>query len=164
VSAPTVTCQVEDYSTFMREAAPLLQEQYDELAQHKEHVPLDPDWAHYQQREAQDQLLVVTARESGRMVGYFVGFVAPALHYRTLLTLTMDLFWLEPAMRAIDSLDRIEADMLAKELFDTVILEAKRRGVKRPYFGSKVVKDAHVLFESLGLVEVERYYSGWWGE
>lgn len=164
IGGALITCQVEDWATFIREAQPLLTQQWEELAQHKDKAPLDPDFSIYVEREKRDELLVVTARENGIMVGYFLGFIAPALHYKTVLTLTMDIFWLEPSVRAIDSLDRMEAEMLGKELFDTVVLEAKRRGVKRPYFGTKVHKDAHVLFESLGLVEVERYYSGWWGE
>ena len=37
------------------------------------------------------------------------------------------------------------------------------RGVQRVFYGSKFHKDASVLFEYLGLKEVERYYSAWWG-
>lgn len=164
MNAPLITCQVEAFAPFLQEVQGLLPRHYEELALNRDKVPLDPNFEEYLRRDAEDQVLTVTAREAGRLCGYFVGFVAPGLHYRTCLTLTMDLFWLEPAVRAADSLELIEADMLARQLFDVVIAEAKRRGVQRPFFGSKVMKDAAVLFESLGLVEVERYYSGWWGE
>lgn len=159
-----ITCQVEDAGPFMKEVRPLLPLHYAELAANQDKVPLDPQWDVYEERHRRGEILLVTAREGGALIGYFVGFVCPALHYRTCLTLTMDIFWLEPLARAQDSLDRVEADMVCTDLFAVVKQEAIRRGVKRPFFGSKSFKDAHVLFESLGMHEAERYFSAWWGE
>lgn len=159
-----ITCQVEPFVPFLEEVKPLLQKHYEEIALNQDKVPLDPQYDIYLARAARDEILLVTVREAGALVGYFVGFVTPALHYRTCLTLQMDIFWLEPLVRAHDSLDRIEADMVAADLFTTVKKEAIRRGVKRPFFGSKSFKDAHVLFESMGMHETERYFSAWWGE
>ena len=96
-----------------------------------------------------------TNREAGKLVGYFVGFVAPGLHYETCLTLTMDIFYVHPDhRRGIGGL----------KLFRAVEKEAKRRGVQRMLVGSKCHADASTLFERLGYTEVERYYSMWLGD
>jgi GNAT superfamily N-acetyltransferase len=44
-------------------------------------------------------MMLVTLREDGEIVGYFIGFVAPGLHYKTCLTLTMDIFYVLPEHR-----------------------------------------------------------------
>lgn len=159
-----ITAQVEDFGRFIGEVAPMLPEHYEALALNKDKVPLDPNYPLYLERDARGEVLCVTVREDGRLIGYFVGFVAPGMHYQTCLTLTMDLFWLEPAARAVDSLEKLESDMVAADLFAVVHAEAKRRGVRRTFFGSKVHADASRVFESMGLVEVERYWSGWLGD
>ena len=96
-------------------------------------------------------------------MGYFVGFIAPGLHYSTCLTLQMDIFWLHPDLRDGDSLSRVEGEMVSEDLFRTVQREAARRGVQRMFVGSKLHKDASALFERLGYIEVERYFSTWLG-
>jgi len=98
--------------------------------------------------------MAVTVREDGKLCGYFVGFVAPGLHYKTCLTLTMDIFWIHPDHRGAGA---------GFALFRTVEAEAKRRGVQRMLVGSKLHKDASWLFERLGYEEVERYYATWLG-
>jgi hypothetical protein len=127
-------------------------------------APLDPQYPVYLQREALGQVLLVVMREAGKVVAYFVGFVMPGLHYQQTLTLQMDIFWLHPDYRDGDSLEQLEAHMLALELFQAVRDEAKRRGVLRWFLGSKLHKDASRVFEELGMIEVERYYSQWLGD
>lgn len=135
-----------------------------ELALDQDKVPLDPQYDIYFQRENLGEVLLVVLRERGKVVAYFVGFIAPGLHYRTCLTLTMDIFWLHPEYRAEDSLSALESHMVATQLFETVRDEAKRRGVKRWFAGSKLHKDASRVFEELGMIEVERYFSQWIGD
>jgi len=137
---------------------------WDELALNKDKVPLDPNYDIYLARDALGEVLLVTARERGLIVAYFVGFIAPALHYQSCITLTMDIFWLHPDIRDGDSLTGVERDMACELLFECVKREAVRRGVQRVFYGSKVHKDASAMFERMGMVEVERYYSAWWGE
>lgn len=134
-----------------------------ELALNQDQVPLDPEMSIYHAREAAGELLVVTIRENGALQGYFLGFIAPGLHYRTCLTLTMDLFWLHPSLRDEDSLGAVERELACDVLFAEVKREAQRRGVKRAFYGSKVHRDASQMFERMGMTEVERYYSVFWG-
>lgn len=160
-----ITCQVESLTDRLEELKPLFVPHWEELALNKDKVPLDPQYDIYLARDALGEVLFVTVRENGKLLGYFIGFIAPGLHYKTCLTLTMDIFWLHPSLRdAEDSLDFIEKEMICMDLFELVKKEAMRRGVKRAYYGSKSHKDASVLFEKLGMGEVERYHSAWWGD
>lgn len=159
----TVTSHVERLVHCLEELKPLFEPHWAELALDQDKVPLDPQYDNYLTRDALGEVLCVTLRDEGRIVAYFVGFVAPGMHYRTCLTLTMDIFWLHPDYRAPDSLDRVEREMLCLQLFGAVEKEGRRRGIKRVFYGSKLSAEAGELFRELGLREVERYYSGWWG-
>lgn len=126
-----------------------------ELALNQDKVPLDPQYEVYLERENRGEVLFIAARCAGQIVGYFVGFVAPGLHYKTCLTLTMDIFWIAPEARQQGA---------GFHLFKAVEREAKQRGVQRMFVGSKLHKDASWLFEKLRYEEVERYYSHWLGD
>lgn len=150
-----ITVQVEPFPAFLDEVKPLLPRHWEELALHKDRVPLDPQYETYLERDRAGAVLVMTVREDALLVGYFVGFVTPGLHYQTCLTLTMDIFWVAPEARGAG---------VGYDLFREVEKEARRRGVQRMFVGSKLHKDASWLFERLGYEEVERYYSQWLGD
>lgn len=150
-----ITAQIEPWREFIVEAQPMLPLHWEELALNKDKVPLDPMYEVYDAKDDQGQVLVVTLRQDGVMKGYFIGFVGPSLHYRTCLTLTMDIFWLHPDVRG---------GLAGVKLFRLVESEAKRRGVQRIFYGSKVHKDASRLFEFLKCEEVERFYTKWIGD
>jgi GNAT superfamily N-acetyltransferase len=134
---------------------PLFPLHWRELALNQDKVPLDPQYETYLARDQRGEVLFIAGREVGELIAYFVGFVAPGLHYRTCLTLTMDIFWVRPEYRGKSAGIR---------LFKTVEAEAKRRGVQRVFMGSKLHKDAGWLFERLDYEPVETYYSKWLGE
>lgn len=156
--------KVESFTRCFQELQPLLVAHWKELALNQEQVPLDPCWDIYLQRDHEGGLLFVTVRDAGQLLGYFIGFVAPGLHYRSCRTLQMDIFWLHPDLRDGDSLDQVEGQVLAQELFEQVHQEAKRRGAQRIFVGTKSHKDASLLFARLGYAEVERYHSLWLGD
>jgi hypothetical protein len=150
-----ITAQVEPYSKCLPELMECYDLHWEELALNKDKVPLDPQYDLYEARDDAGQLLLVTLRETGRLVGYFIGFIAPGFHYKTCLTLTMDIFWTHPDVRGGFS---------GVKLFRLVEKEAKRRGVHRMFYGSKMHKDASRLFEFLKMEPVEIYYSKWIGD
>ena len=150
-----ITAQVEPYSKCLPELMECYDLHWEELALNKDKVPLDPQYDIYEARDDAGQLLLVTLRETGRLVGYFIGFIAPGFHYKTCLTLTMDIFWTHPDVRGGFS---------GVKLFRLVEKEAKRRGVHRMFYGSKMHKDASRLFEFLKMEPVEIYYSKWIGD
>jgi hypothetical protein len=159
-----ITAHVERLQDTLEELKPLFVPHFHELGLDQDKAPLDPQYGVYLEREAAGQVLLVVMREAGKVIAYFVGFVSPGLHYQQTLTLQMDIFWLHPDYRDGDSLEQLESHMVALELFQTVRDEAKRRGVQRWFVGSKLHKDASRVFEELGMIEVERYFSSWIGD
>lgn len=150
-----ITVMLESFEERLPELLPLLPLHYEELALNKDKVPLDPQYEFYIDREHRGELLFMVVRDAGQLIGYFIGFVAPGLHYRTCLTLTMDIFYIHPEHRGNNT---------GFKLFKAVEGEAKHRGVDRLYVGSKVHLDASWLFQRLGYEEVERYYTHWLGD
>lgn len=150
-----ITCHVESFTERLPELQTLLPEHYKELALNQEKVPLDPQYEVYIERERQGGLLFVTLRDAGELVGYFIGFIAPGLHYKTCLTCTMDIFYVRKDKRG---------GRAGIKLFKFVEEELKRRGVDRWFVGSKCHMDASWLFEHLEFQKVEVYYSKWLGD
>jgi GNAT superfamily N-acetyltransferase len=150
-----ITFCVESLTQNLEAMKSLFPLHWQELALNQDKVPLDPQYDIYLARDQRGEVMFVAGREAGELIAYFVGFVAPGLHYKTCLTLTMDIFWVRPEYRGKSAGIR---------LFKTVEAEAKRRGVQRMFMGSKLHRDAGWLFERLDYEPVETYYSKWLGE
>jgi len=149
-----LTAQVENLTEMLDELKPFFPMHWEELALNQKQVPLDPNYSIYLAKDAAGEMMLVTLRKDGDLIGYFVGFVGPALHYQSCLTLTMDIFYVLPEHRG---------DGGGFVLFRAAEAEARRRGVQRMFAGSKCHKDASWLFEKLGYEEVERFYCLWMG-
>lgn len=151
-----LTAAPEPFAPFLAEVQPLLPEHYKELALNQDKVPLAPQFEEYLRRDAAGQVLTVTLRSAGELVGYLVGFVAPGLHYQTCLTLIVDIYWLRPDMRGNGG---------GALLFKAVEREAKRRGVQRMFVGYKLHSPApKPLFEALGYEPCEMFHTVWLGD
>jgi GNAT superfamily N-acetyltransferase len=150
-----ITCHVENLADRLEEIKVLLPLHYKELALNQDHVPLDPQYEIYLERERAGALLFVTMRDAGVMVGYFLGFIAPGLHYKTCRTCTMDIFYVRADKRKGSA---------GVRLFRFVETELRRRKVQRWFMGSKIHADASALFKRIGAEPVETYYSKWLGE
>ncbi len=150
-----ITFCVESLTEKLEELNAHFPQHWEELALNKDKVPLDPQYDEYLRRDSLGQVLFVAGREAGQIVAYFVGFVAPGLHYRTCLTLTMDIFYVLAAYRKGSA---------GVKLFRTVELEARRRGVQRVFMGSKLHKDSSALFHRLGYEPAEVYHTKWLGK
>ena len=145
-----LAAMVEPYEAVIPEIRPLLERHWEEIALDQEQVKLDPDWARYRNLDAIGALSVMILRANGVMVGYCVMIVQPELHYRLILTATMDIFWVAPEVRGM---------MGGLRLFRAVEAEMKRRGVKRIYMGSKLHKDSSRLFLAMGYKPIETWFS-----
>ncbi len=149
-----ITCHVESFEQQLDELKVLLPSHYKELALNQDHVPLSPQFDIYINRERAGQLIFVTLRDAGELVGYFIGFIAPGLHYSTCLTCTMDIFYVRADKRT---------GTAGIRMFRFVEDELRRRGVQRWFMGSKIHADASALFKRIGAAPVETYYSKWLG-
>lgn len=150
-----ITAHIESFEENLEYLKPLLPIHYKELALNQDKVPLSPQFDKYVATEKQGGLIFVTLRSAGQMVGYFIGFIAPGLHYSTCLTCQMDIFYVLPEHRGSGA---------GFQLFKFVEQQLKKRGVQRMFVGSKMHKDASWLFEKLNYTPVETYYSAWLGD
>ena len=149
-----ITYAIESFEDNLPEFEPLLHDHYRELALNQDKVPLDPQYNVYFEREMCGQLIFVVAREEGVIIGYFIGFIMPGLHYQTSLTCTMDIFYIRKDKRD---------GRAGVKLFKFVETELRRRGVQRWLVGSKLHADASSLFKYLKFDPIETYYSKWLG-
>lgn len=151
-----LTVAFESFIEGLDELKELLPIHWQELALNKDKVPLDPQYNIYFEQENKGQLIYATLREAGNLVGYFIGFIAPGLHYRTCLTCHMDIFYIHPDHRG-----KRGGLILYKEVEKELI----RRGVDRVFVGfKKHMPDAKRLYEVLGYEPCEETYTKWIGE
>ena len=150
-----ITVMTESFAERLAELQLILPLHYEELALNKDKVPLAPQYGVYLERESNGQLVFMVMREAGEMIGYFIGFVAPGLHYQTCLTCHMDIFYIRPDKRG---------HAYGKALFEAVEAHLRFRGVQRWFVGSKCHMDASWLFNQLGFELVETTHTKWLGE
>lgn len=150
-----ITCHIESFEQQLEELKVLLPLHYEELALNQDKVPLAPQYHVYIERERAGGLIFATLRDAGQLVGYFIGFIAPGLHYSTCLTCTMDIFYVRKDKRR---------GTAGVRMFRFVEAELRRRGVQRWFMGSKIHADASALFKRIGAAPVETYFSKWLGE
>ena len=151
-----ITIQLESFEERLEELKVLLPLHYQELAMDQDRVPLSPSYNTYIGRERDGQLIFMTIRENGALMGYFIGFISVGLHYTTCLDCKMDIFYVHPSLRG--------TGLPGLKLFRAVEKELKRRGVQRWYVGSKLKADASALFKRLGFEPIEVYHSKWIGD
>lgn len=149
------TAHVEDFASNVDQLREVIPLHWEELALNKDKVPLSPRWDCYHASDAQGELFLVILRDAGKLAGYFIGFVAPALHYSTCLTCIMDIFYVKPDERGASA---------GKVLFDFVEAELKRRGVQRIVVNSKNHFPAAWMFDRRGYEPIETIHSLWLGE
>lgn len=143
-----ITAQVEDFTAGIEELSVLLPRHHLELAIDPLEIPLEPKWDLYRARDAAGQILYVTVREAGALVGYFVGFIVDSLH-NPLRVCVQDVFWTTPEKRLNGA---------GKLLFETVEREFKRRGGGRWIVATKVHLPADGFFRAHGFSEIEHSY------
>lgn len=145
---------LESFEERLPELEPILPEHYKELALYQDHIPLDPNYPAYIQRERMGCLVFVTVRKFGELIGYYIGFienaVAPNLHYKSTVLAKTDIFYIREDHRHGGA---------GSMLFAKVEEEMRRRGVVAWFVGSKTHLPADKLFEGLNFDKVETYYS-----
>lgn len=147
-----ITAQIELLRERLDEVQALTPTHYDALSLHKGRFPLQPQLSIYFDREERGELMLTTLRKDGKMIGYWIAFNAPGLHYATCLTSQMDIWFVHPA-HIVGKAPLI--------LINAVERELRRRGVNLWFAGSKDSKPCGPLFERLGFQKVETFYSKW---
>lgn len=122
---------------------------------HKDKIALAPNYAEYERAHATGQLHVTTVRDRGELVGYLTAIVRPHLHYAHSLSAYFDLYYVTPSHRLW---------MTGVRLFSEAEKALKARGVERMFTGTKLSKDASVIFERAGWEPAERLFIKYIGE
>jgi len=128
---------------------------WQEIALDKAKVPLNPDVDTFRALEDAGLLLIVTARDGEKMVGYHVSIVRPHLHYKHSLSAYADMYFIHPDYRQ---------GMTGVRLFKYLEEQLRKKGVERVFQSTKLHKDVGKLFERLGYKETERLYVKWIGD
>jgi GNAT superfamily N-acetyltransferase len=152
----TITYQVEDVETVLRDAAPLFPRQWEELGRDKDKIGgIAPHAARYRELEKMGLMHCVAMRADGRMVGYYVACVCEHLHYHGAgLMAHTDLYYVMPEFRR----GGLGAKML---IFLQETLKA--RGVVKIYASTKAHSDHGALFEALGFKLSDRIFTKYIG-
>lgn len=145
-----LTFQVERLSDVRAEAEPLLLRHWDEIALNKDKVPLDPDWAMYERLESMGMVSLTTARDDGRLVGYYCNLIAGDPHYRSLKTAECDVYWVANEYRGAG----VGARLIRASEANGIAMGANKFRTR-----VKLDHDHGRLFEALGYKPIERVYS-----
>jgi GNAT superfamily N-acetyltransferase len=99
----------------VREAMPLIEQHWREVAYYPDLMRPDIDTALYEALEEKGALYVLGARDGGEPVGYFVAFIARHPHHRRLKHAVDDVYFLRPSHRdpinGVRLLKRAEEDL-----------------------------------------------------
>lgn len=149
-----VVYQLEPLADVKEEMEPILYDHWQEIGLYKEHCKLKPDWERYYTVEKAGVLKIITARDDGVLVGYFVALVTPGLHYCDNVYAVNDVVYLKDSYR--DSLVGLEMFKYAEEYFKTL-------GVDVISIHMKTALPFDSLCEGLGYDYVERLYTKYIG-
>jgi len=124
----------------------LLKLHYQELTLHKEHIALDPDWERYADLERAGKLLIFTARDEERLVGYSVFFINNHIHYKNNLFAVNDVLFLHPEYRK---------NSCGPRLIKFCDEEVSKLGKVKITWHVKVSRDFRPILHRLGYVDEE---------
>jgi GNAT superfamily N-acetyltransferase len=121
----TVSCQVEPFSQALNNIVPLIDEHWREVGSFSDRFARHIHFEDYHKADRDGKLLTVTARDNGKLVGYFVGVFSLDLHRVTfgegkrIAVLSALVYYLHPDYRGY-----------GRSLIRTTEREAERVGVQ----------------------------------
>ena len=142
--------QQEFFSDCYDEAKELLNMHYEEIALNKDFIKLNPSIEQYEDAEKQGILKIFTARDEGKIVGYFAVLVTKSLHYQDHLYAHNDVIFLHP-----DHRKGFTASKLIKFSIECLVQD----GVSVLFMNTKIHKPFDLLLQRLGFQHIENVYS-----
>lgn len=91
----TITYQIETFDQVIAEAEKIFQEHWDEIASHKEDRHLKPNLEVRRLLQSKGRLVIATAREAGRLIGYIDWMVYHDPNSSETLTCETDVYFVE---------------------------------------------------------------------
>lgn len=138
-----------------KEMQSLLELHWELIALNKESIKLNPNWAEYVRLDEAGILKLYTARQDGKLVGYFAVTVNTSLHYQDHKFATNDVIFIHPDYRngsAGYKLIKYAEDQLIQMDVSLMIMNTK---IHQPF---------DKLLERMGFKQIERIYSKYIGK
>ncbi len=136
-----VTIQVERWAQFYPDSKAIFPEHWRELALHQGEIPISIDEGKYSNLDHLGILLILTARDEGKLVGYYLWFLMPHPHYSASGPMGLtDMYFILPAYR----------NGLGTKLFVESERELRKRGIVKAITSCKVHEDHTRMLELLG--------------
>lgn len=150
-----ITFQVESFEDTVEEMKPLFDLHWEEIAIHRDKIKLNPDYEQYALLCEAGALHIVTARDGGKMIGYFISFLQPHLHYLDHTFAINDVLFLLPEYRHTD---------IGAGMFMYAEEKLKEAGASVIIIHMKTHAPFDSLCLALGYENVERNYSKYVGD
>lgn len=135
---------VERYHQVSEDIKELIKLHYEEIAVNKDVIPLDPDWDKYKSLCDNGLLMIITARDEGKLIGYSIFFITNHLHYKSTVYANNDLLYLHPDYRR---------GSLGIKFIKTSEIYLKQKGVAKIMWHIKFNKDFRVLLHRMGYID-----------
>ena len=142
--------QKERFSDILEELPEIFYRHWEEVALDRTVITLDPDWERYAQLDKMNQLHMMTVRDDGVLIGYFLAFVWPHIHYKSSMTAWSDIFYLMPEYRF---------GWTGYKLFKHAEKMLKVLGVQKSYVMTKRHIPLNMLMKRLGYRLIEKVYT-----
>jgi GNAT superfamily N-acetyltransferase len=150
-----IDIKVEKLATCMEEMKPLLEEHYLEVHAFPDLIEFNPNYDKYLELEAVGAIHVVTVRDEGKLVGYYLSFIVPNIHYQDHLYASNDVLYVDPAYRG---------GSVAYRMFKYVEKCYKELGVSVFTVHMKIDLPFDRLCEAIGMEKKENIYMKYIGE
>ena len=128
----------------------LFHSHWKEIATNKDMLVLNPDYSRYRKLIERDMLVVISARDGGKIIGYIIIMVDNHAHYKTVKVSLEDIHFIDPKYRH----QGIGRGMIlaAEEVL-------RKRGVQLATMRVKLHSDHGPLLQELGYSPLETIYA-----
>lgn len=145
-----ITFQVERVTDILGEVKPLIEAHWEEIALYKDQFPLNPDYEKYKAMDAAGALHAVTARTADdELIGYYISFIMPHLHYQDCIIAMNDILFLREDYRH---------GRVGMKMIGFAEQELRKLGVHRMMMHVKVQHDFSPMLLRMGYTESERCF------
>jgi len=144
-----ITYQEEQFGDFYEEAEPIFATYYKDLLP-EHNLPFDPNYDQYLSAQDRGNLMCLTCRDDGKLVGFVAFFIMPYLYSRRERIAIEDLYYLAESHRK-----GITGVRLLKEAEKVL----KFYGVGIINVVCKAHQDRTTLYERLGYTYTEKHFS-----
>lgn len=144
-----ITYQEEQYENILEEIKPLHVKQWNELANHKDTRPLNPNYDLYISMNRESTFRTLTVRDEGILIGYASFFISFNPHYMDWKYAVCDVYYIEPIYRS---------NGIGAKMVEEVEIWLKNLGINSITIQDKVNHSHESFFVKLGYKPVEQLY------